>query len=344
MEPAFWHQKWKDNVLGFHLSEANPLLVANFAALPVKTGDRVFVPLCGKTLDISWLLMQGYRVVGVELSPIAVTELFEQLTIKPEVTELGALQHYHADNIDIFVGDIFDLTSELIGHVDVIYDRAAMVALPDNMRPQYAAHVIKLTDGAPQLVISFEYDQHLLAGPPFSISNRSIFQYYEAAYDIHLIASVSVEGGLKGKCDAVENVWLLKQADRAQVFDEDMVKPPQQGRWKIMVPVLLLLIIGAWLVYYFQLDAKVATGGAVLVGFYTGLITWLLGVISLVPVIGPILVKILTMSFVWLLNAVGYVVAYIAIRRGYSKDVLTYRGLTIALIVGLVIGYVVGSL
>lgn len=112
----------------------------------------------------------------------------------------------------------------------------------------------------------------------------------------------------------------------------------------MMVPVMLLLAVGGWLVYQYDLDAKVAAGGAVLVGFYSGLIGWLLGVIALVPIIGPLLVKVLTMSFIWMLNAIGYVVSYIAIKRGYSKDVLTYRGLTIALIVGLIIGYILGRL
>ncbi|MEE9330984.1 MAG: thiopurine S-methyltransferase [Methylophilaceae bacterium] len=344
MEAEFWHKRWTDNVIGFHLNEANPLLVAHVNALALKAGSRVFIPLCGKTLDIAWLLSKGYAVAGVELSALAVGQLFEQLAITPTKTELGELTLYSADNIDIFVGDIFQLSKEILGAVDAIYDRASFVALPLAMRHRYTQHLIEITSSASQLLISFEYDQTLVDGPPFSISNQEINQHYQRAYDITLLANEEVEGGLKGEFDAVENVWLLKKAFKNQMFDEPEIKPPQRGKWKLMLPVILLLVVGGWLVYRYDFDATVAAGGAVLVGFYTGLVSWLLGVIVLVPVIGPILVKILTMSFIWLLNAVGYFVAYVAIKRGYSKDVLTYRGLTIALIVGMIIGYVLGSL
>ena len=109
-----------------------------------------------------------------------------------------------------------------------------------------------------------------------------------------------------------------------------------------MLPILALLLIVGALAYNYHWDTRTTTAGAVLVGLYSGLVGWLLGVIALVPIIGPILVKILTMSFIWLLNAVGYLVSYIAIKRGYSKDVISYRGITIALLVGIVIGYVLG--
>ncbi len=344
MEPDFWHQKWEANVIGFHKDEANPLLVSNIEALVLSADSRVFVPLCGKTLDIAWLLSQGHRVVGVELSAIAVNQLFEGLQLEPSIIEKGKLTRYSADNIDIYVGDIFDLTKMELSDVDAIYDRAAFVALPADMRKRYSRHLITITDSAPQLLVTFEYDQSVMKGPPFSTTNLEINQHYQDVYDLTLLTTEVVEGGLKGQCEAVENVWLLKKALKKRVFDDKVILPPQHGRWKLMLPVLLLLSIVGLLAYHFNWDAKLTAGGAVLVGFYSGLVTWLLGVITLIPIIGPILVKILTMSFIWLLNAIGYAVAYVAIKRGYSKDVLTYRGLTIALIVGLVIGYVLGSL
>lgn len=193
-------------------------------------------------------------------------------------------------------------------------------------------------------MITFEYDQSLQQGPPFAISNQELNQHYQPAYDMTLLMSEALEGGLKGKCPAVENVWMLKKSLNKRVFDNKAIQPPMHGKWKVMLPVLVLFAVAAFLVYQYNVDLRLATTGAVLAGFYTGLITWLLGVITLVPIIGPLLVKVLTMSFIWLLNAVGYLVAYIAIKRGYSKDVLTYRGITIALIIGLVIGYVLGSL
>jgi thiopurine S-methyltransferase len=344
MEPDFWHKKWESNVIGFHKEEPNPLLVSNIEALVLSKGSRVFVPLCGKTLDIAWLLSQGHRVVGIELSVIAVNQLFESLQLEPTIIQKGKLTHYSADSIDIYVGNIFDLTKTDLGIVDAIYDRAAFVALPLEMRMRYSQHLIAITNSAPQLLVTFEYDQAVMNGPPFATTNLEINQHYQNVYDLTLLTTEVVEGGLKGQFEAVENVWLLKKSLNKRVFDDKVILPPQHGRWKKMLPILLLLGIVALLAYYFNWDAKVTAGGAVLVGFYTGLVTWLLGMITLIPIIGPILVKILTMSFIWLLNAVGYAVAYVAIKRGYSKDVLTYRGLTIALIVGLVIGYVLGSI
>lgn len=100
----------------------------------------------------------------------------------------------------------------------------------------------------------------------------------------------------------------------------------------------------AWLGLHYNVDRSVIAGSLVAVGLVSNAFAWLMGVIALVPVIGPIVVKVLSIGFVWLLNAVGYLVSYIAIRRGYSKDVLTYRGLTVALIIGIVIGFVIGKL
>ena len=156
MEASFWHQKWESNQIGFHESDANPLLVRNFDRLNLEVGARVYLPLCGKTLDIAWLLDKGYQVVGAELSEIAIQQLFEELDAEPEVSELGALKHYHAEGIDMFVGDIFDVTAEILGPVDAIYDRAALVALPPETRVKYSKHLQATTNKAKQLVICFQ--------------------------------------------------------------------------------------------------------------------------------------------------------------------------------------------
>ena len=111
-----------------------------------------------------------------------------------------------------------------------------------------------------------------------------------------------------------------------------------------MLPLWIGMGCLVWLGLHFNVDRSVIAGSVVAVGLISNAFAWLLGVIALVPVIGPVIVKILSIGFIWLLNAVGYLVAYVAIRRGYSRDVLTYRGLTIALIIGIVIGYVLGKL
>lgn len=209
MEASYWQQKWERNEIAFHQSEANPLLVKYFNELSLAKNSRVFLPLCGKTLDISWLLFNGYSVVGVELSKTAIEQLFTELGIEPKISVAGKMAHYSAKNIDIFVGDIFDLSKEMLGKVDAIYDRAALVALPEKTRSHYTTHLVEITGKVPQLLICYEYDQNLMEGPPFSISKEQVSQYYKDKYDLTLIATIDVTGGLKGHA-AKEHVWLLK--------------------------------------------------------------------------------------------------------------------------------------
>jgi thiopurine S-methyltransferase len=210
MDESFWFQRWETNNIGFHQSEANPLLVNAFKELALAKGSRVFLPLCGKTLDIAWLLSKGYRVAGAELSELAIDQLFIELGVVPQILEVSQVKHYSATNIDIFVGNIFYLSDKMLGPVDAIYDRAALVALPEEMRHRYTAHLMEITAKAPQLLICFEYDQALMEGPPFSISDEEINQHYKDSYDLTLLLSSDVSGGLKGKYLAKENVWLMR--------------------------------------------------------------------------------------------------------------------------------------
>lgn len=212
MDASFWKDRWERGEIGFHEKQSNPFLVKYFKELSLAKGSRVFVPLCGKTLDIAWLLSQGYRVVGVELSEIAVKQLFEGLGVEPKISEVGSIQRYRSQNIEIYLGDLFQVTREMLGPVDAIYDRAALVALPKEMRDRYTEHLVQISDNAPQLVIAYEYDQSVVSGPPFSVSNDEVRRHYTDSYNLTLLASSDVPGGLKGKCPATENVWLLKSA------------------------------------------------------------------------------------------------------------------------------------
>ena len=210
MDPEYWHQKWNDNQIAFHEREGNVLLAAHFKDLGLAEGAKVFVPLCGKTRDIAWLLSKGCRVAGAELSRLAVEQLFAELGLAPEISSQGALTHFAGPDLDIFVGDIFDLTQERLGPVDAVYDRAAFVALPEAMRSDYSRHIAKITARAPQLLITFEYDQAVMPGPPFSIPTGEVRNLHETHYEITALGSVDVAGGLKGRCKADENVWLLQ--------------------------------------------------------------------------------------------------------------------------------------
>ncbi len=210
METSFWHEKWEKNEIAFHSDDVNRMLAAHFQSFGLADGARIFLPLCGKTLDIQWLLSKGHKVVGAELSEIAIKQLFEDLGVEPAVTPVGELLHYHAPNIDMFVGDIFDLTRARLGPVDAVYDRAALVALPEDLRARYAEHMVALTEGAPQFLISFDYDQSEMNGPPFSVVESEVRALYSAHYDISLTASEEVPGRLKGVAEAQEMVWFLR--------------------------------------------------------------------------------------------------------------------------------------
>lgn len=213
MNRDFWLEKWNRDEIGFHKDVEHPALVAHLDSLSLAPGARIFLPLCGKTRDIGWLLSQGYRVAGAELSERAIEQLFEGLGVAPTRETRGKLILFSAPGIDIFVGDIFDLGPIDLGPVDAIYDRAALVALPPEMRHRYAEHLMGLTGGAPQLLISFDYDQTAMDGPPFSVDEVQVRRFYASTYDTTLLASEPVEGGLKGRCEALETVWLLRQED-----------------------------------------------------------------------------------------------------------------------------------
>jgi thiopurine S-methyltransferase len=212
MEASFWHAKWEKSEIGFHQDDFNPLLLEHFGALSLPAGSRVLVPLCGKTRDILWLLESGYRVVGVELSRVAVDQLFADMELQPAISRTGPLTRFAVEDLDIYCGDIFDLTGSELGQIDAVYDRAALVALPVAMRQRYADHLAAVTGRARQLLIAYEYDQSLQEGPPFAVSADEIRLLYSSHYKPTLLASTEVAGGLRGKCPATEHVWLLRQA------------------------------------------------------------------------------------------------------------------------------------
>ncbi|MEE1675844.1 thiopurine S-methyltransferase [Agarivorans aestuarii] len=211
MHEQFWHQKWEKDEIGFHEGEVNRFLYEYFDALRLPVGARVFVPLCGKTRDIAWLLDQGMKVVGAELSEHAIKQLFAELNIEPKVAALADGFHYSSTNIDIFVANIFSLNSELLGEVEAIYDRGALVALPEDIRTRYAQMLASITNQASQLVVTYNYQQSQYSGPPFALPESEVERLYASTYGLKKLASrQETEGFAKGI--AVENaVWLLEK-------------------------------------------------------------------------------------------------------------------------------------
>lgn len=212
MEAEFWRRKWEAGEIGFHRAEPNPLLVRHFAALGLAPGARVFLPLCGKTRDIHWLLAQGHPVAGAELSRLAIGQLFDELGVAPEVTQAGALERWEAAGIVVHVGDVFDLDRAALGPVDATWDRAALVARPAGTRPRYAAHVAALTAGAPQLLVGYDYDQAAMAGPPFSTPEAEIRALYEGLYRVEALERRPADDRLRAAA-ATETVWRLSRRE-----------------------------------------------------------------------------------------------------------------------------------
>ena len=207
MDAQFWHRLWDTNNIGFHNEEVNELFLKNFLQLDLNKNTRVFIPLCGKTVDIKWLLDNGYKVVGIELNENAIKELFKSLNLEAIISKHGSLLLYSAKNIDIFVGDIFELDKLVLGKVDIVYDRGAIVALPSEIREKYTSVLVRITENAPQLIICYEYEQNLMQGPPFSVKEADLKDYYKDYYNFELMQAVKPE--VFKKLEISESVWCL---------------------------------------------------------------------------------------------------------------------------------------
>ncbi|WP_027258834.1 hypothetical protein [Leisingera aquimarina] len=210
MEQDFWQARWRENRIGFHEGAPNTLLTRHFANLGLHAGQSVFVPLCGKALDLDWLCTQGLRVSGVEFNQGAVEEVFGRQGLAPELTREGDLTRFHAGALTLFAGDFFALTSAHIGQVDVVYDRAALVAVKPEDREAYAAHINRIAGPAQQFLVGFDYDQSLMQGPPFSVPGETVQVLYQETHSITLVEERAADGRIGERCNALEQAWLLK--------------------------------------------------------------------------------------------------------------------------------------
>ncbi len=177
MDTEFWLSRWREGRIGFHEGHPNDLLVAHARALGPP--GRVLVPLSGKTEDMAYLASLGHEVVGIELAEAAAEDFFREHDLEAAPKPRGALVERSAGGITILQGDFFETHPEDVGAITAFYDRAAIVALPPELRPRYVAHLRELAgEGAPGLVISFEYPQERMAGPPFSVGEEELRRYY----------------------------------------------------------------------------------------------------------------------------------------------------------------------
>lgn len=173
----FWHNKWASNKIGFHLEDVNPILINYWKTLSFTRSDSVLVPLCGKSEDLIWLASKHDNVTGVELSQIAVRSFFAEHFYTPTVTQVnGQHELYQFDELQIFTGDFFMAP---LAEFELVYDRAALIALPKEMRSDYAKRVDSLLKPEGRiLLVTLEYPQQEMAGPPFSVSASEIETLY----------------------------------------------------------------------------------------------------------------------------------------------------------------------
>jgi thiopurine S-methyltransferase len=193
MEPQFWHERWAINQIGFNQSEVNPYLQKFWPELNLKPGERVLVPLCGKTIDMRWLIQQGLHVVGVELSEKAVQDFFSEGGMEPRVEVRGQFKVYSVEACEIWCGDFFALKARDIGNCSALYDRAALIALPAEMRWRYVECLNRILPADCRgLLISLDYEQSEIAGPPFSVPEEEVMQLFSPEWRVKLIVDEDV--------------------------------------------------------------------------------------------------------------------------------------------------------
>lgn len=197
MDKDFWLQKWQNDDTGFHQNKVMPLLQKYWSKLEVLAPAKILVPLAGKTLDTLWFSQQDYEVYAIELSSLAIEQFFDEHKLNPIITKNGQFTTYKSGNIIYICGDIFALEADFFHMFQACYDRAALIALPDDMRRQYVQHVYgNLPTNCKTMLLTIDYKQSEMQGPPFAISNDAVNKLFA---DSHSIVTLDHRDILKGE-------------------------------------------------------------------------------------------------------------------------------------------------
>lgn len=207
MKSEFWHQRWQEGRIGFHLEQVNPFLQRGWSALNAGGEGRVLVPLCGKSRDMLWLREQGHEVTGVELSEIACESFFVEQSLEVDSQPMGLFQRRSIEGLELLCGDFFALDRAQFEGTSWVYDRAALIAFPPQMRAQYAERMCDLLPaGVAMLLITLEFDEP--AGPPFSVSEEEVCRLYGQRFTVDKLYVEKVEG--KGGRIETETIYILR--------------------------------------------------------------------------------------------------------------------------------------
>ena len=218
MHEDFWQARWARDEIGFHQEQVNPYLQRFWSQLQLSAASRVLVPLCGKSRDMLWLAAQGHRVLGIELAEKAVVDFFAEQQLEPQIGQQGAFRTFSAQGIELWCGDFFALRPEDVADCEALYDRAALIALPPAMRSDYLAALGRLLpDGCRGLLVTLDYDQAQMEGPPFAVPDAEVHAGLGDAWQIQLLEREDVLGSnwkfLKRGIEALhESVYALTRA------------------------------------------------------------------------------------------------------------------------------------
>lgn len=214
MNADFWHARWESGRVGFHQDEVNRYLERYWDALDVSKDATVLVPLCGKSRDMVWLRERGHRVVGVELSPIAVRDFFAENGLEATQTNQGAFERWEGDGFVLLCGDFFAVAEAHLEGATAVYDRAALIAFPPEDRKRYVDRLRALLPlGGQSLLVTIAYPQDQHGGPPFSVSDEEVRELFADGFEIEQLASEDVlaeNGRFTGRVDCLyENAYGL---------------------------------------------------------------------------------------------------------------------------------------
>lgn len=216
MEKHFWLERWHKQEIGFHQADINHYLQQFWADIKARHPDsEVFVPLCGKSRDMLWLNTQGHKVLGIEFSEMALNDFFSENRLPFESVTLENFQQYRTPDLNLMCGDFFQLTASMLEHHYLVYDRASLVALPENMRQKYADKMTKiLPKDAVMLLITMEYPQQEMNGPPFSVSETEVNDLYHREFSIEKLGEYDIFAEnprfkAKGLSALTEKVFVL---------------------------------------------------------------------------------------------------------------------------------------
>ena len=207
MKHDFWHQRWSEGRIGFHQADFNPYLKKYWQLLSLAGDDRVFVPLCGKSKDMLWLREQGHEVLGVELNSSACGAFFAENEAEPEFSQRPGFVVRSVDGVQLLCGDFFSLNAEDLRDVSAVYDRAALIALPPEMRVQYVEYLAQiLPRGVQILLITLEFEGE--GGPPFSVQGTEVERLFGVAFEIECLERTQPDD--PRDVGRLEVTWLLK--------------------------------------------------------------------------------------------------------------------------------------